>query len=87
MEYIKIADHDGLIVLRDHKGNKASFDFLEMAVVDSREYAALLEVETNEVVILEIAEDKDGIEKYRMIESDETFNRVVTVFESLFDEE
>ncbi len=83
MTFIKSGDSDGLIILSDNNNNKALFDFLEMTVVDGVEYAALLEVETDEVVLLAFEESVDGRDKYITID-DDLFDKVVAAFEPLF---
>lgn len=84
MTFIKSGDSDGLIILSDNNNNKALFDFLEMTVVDGVEYAALLEVETDEVVLLAFEESVDGRDKYITIDDDVLFDKVVAAFEPLF---
>ena len=79
MEYIRIADADGLMVLADEEGNTAAFEFLEMYVRDGAEYAVLLQQGDDMVTILRLEEDgADGKERYYCVEDD-------SLFESLYD--
>lgn len=79
MEYIRIADADGLMVLADEDGNTASFEFLEMYVRDGAEYAVLLQPGDDMVTILRMEEKgADGKERYFFVEDDD-------LFESLYD--
>ncbi|MBQ6864983.1 MAG: DUF1292 domain-containing protein [Clostridia bacterium] len=87
MLFTKISDKDGNIILADADGNKAVFEFLEMAVVDGDEFAALLETDTESVVILRLHEMNDGHESYETIDDDALFKKVVQCFEEIFDED
>ena len=87
MDFTKCADKDGMLILSDGKGGKAAFDFLEMAVVDGNEYAALLQEGDNEVILLAMNENKNGKEVYSTIEDDDLFEKVTAAFEALFEED
>ena len=86
MTYRKTGEKDGLFILTDENGNKAYFDFLEMAVVDGIEYAALLQVDIDECVILQMNES-NGSEEFYLIEDDCVFDKVASVFEEIFSED
>ncbi len=87
MMYIKTGEKDGFLILNDEHGNRAYFEFMEMAVVNGREYAALVETATDDLIILEFHESKDGNESYTVIEDDNEFEQVAAVFETMFNED
>ncbi len=87
MDFIKVGEKDGNILLADQDGNRAVFEFLEMTVIDQREYAALLQLDDDSVVLLQFTEGANGKEVYSSIDDDELFDRVATAFEKIFDEE
>lgn len=79
MEYIRIADEDGMMVLADEDGNTAAFEFLELYVRNGAEYAVLLQKGDDMVTILRLEEHgADGKERYFFVEDDD-------LFESLYD--
>lgn len=83
----KVGEKDGLILLADEEGNRAQFDFLEMTVVDGGEYAALLQCDTQDIILLCMSEDAAGKESYATIENDLLFDRVLKAFEEIFEED
>ena len=87
MDYIKIGERDGSLILSDDCGNSAVFDFLEMAVVDGIEYAALLQLDDESVVLLRFNENNNGHEVYSTIDDDNIFEKVAEIFEMMFDED
>ena len=86
MEFVKVAERDGDVILRDAAGRSARFEFLEMARVGGREYAALLEAGEAEPVLLRMLEDGPG-ERYAVIDDDAEFEAVRAAFERLFEED
>ncbi len=87
MDFVKVGDKDGSIILADKDGNRAIFEFLEMAVVDREEFAALLQTNDDSVVLLRFSEGENGKEIYSTIDDDALFDRVASVFEQIFDED
>ncbi len=87
MDFIKVGEKDGNILLADQDGNRAVFEFLEMTVIDQREYAALLQLDDDSVVLLQFTEGANGKEVYSSIDDDELFDRVAAAFEEIFDED
>ncbi len=87
MDFIKVGEKDGNILLADQDGNRAVFEFLEMTVIDQREYAALLQLDDDSVVLLQFTEGENGKEVYSSIDDDELFDRVAAAFEEIFDED
>ncbi len=87
MDFIKIADKDGAIMLSDTSGNRALFEFLEFVNIDNTEYAALVQIDTDDLVILSFKENDDGSEVYSTIDDDTVFDKVASVFESIFNED
>ncbi len=79
-------ERDGDLILADAAGETAVFEFLEMAVVDGREYAALLQRGETEVTLLRLLED-GGKERYEVIEDDAEFSAVLAAFDALFSAE
>lgn len=88
MEFVKIKDRDGFIILSDDKGNTAEFEFIDMAVIDGTEYAVLLQTGDDMVTILRFEETAaDGKEHYYTIDDDRVFEKVFSVFREEFGDE
>lgn len=87
MDFIKVSDKDGEILLSDAMGNKALFEFLEFLVVDDAEFAALVQIDTDELVVLRFNEDENGREVYSTIDDDDLFEKVSAAFEAIFNED
>lgn len=81
MEYIN-KGKNGEIILTDGKG-EAEFEFLEMYVIDGEEYAVLLETGDDMITIMKFTES-DGSEPeiYSEIEDDETFEKILALYEA-----
>lgn len=82
-EYIKVGERDGEIVLQAPDGARASFEFLELANVNGREYAALLERGDDAATILRFLEDGER-ERYALIEDDAEFEAAAAALELAF---
>ena len=81
MEFIKIRDADGRIILSDRDGNTAEFEFLELYARGGAEYAVLLQEGDDMVTILRFDESSpDGTERYYVIEDDAVFEDVYASF-------
>lgn len=80
MEYIN-KGKNGEIILSDGK-NEAEFEFVEMYVIDSQEYAVLLQEGDDMVTIMKFTES-DGInpEVYSEIDDDEIFEKILAMYE------
>ena len=87
MTFVKTGEKDGYILLSDSNGNSAYFEFLEMAVLNGKEYAALVETENDDLIILSFSEDSCGTERYTVIDDDDEFELVSVFFENMFNEE
>ncbi|MBE6812007.1 MAG: DUF1292 domain-containing protein [Ruminococcaceae bacterium] len=87
MDFIKVGEKDGNIILADKYGNRAVFEFLEMTVIDQTEYAALLQTDDESIVLLRLTEGTNGKEVYSSIDDDALFERVAATFEEIFDED
>ncbi|MBQ3519603.1 MAG: DUF1292 domain-containing protein [Clostridia bacterium] len=87
MDFVKVGEKDGNIILADKDGNRAVFEFLEMTVIDQTEYAALLQTDDECLVLLRFAEGANGKEVYSTIDDDALFDRVAAAFEEIFDED
>lgn len=75
---------NGEIILSDGK-NDARFEFLEMYVLDSQEYAVLLS-EDDEIIVMKFTESEGATpEKYSVIEDDDIFEKIVSLYESDMD--
>lgn len=80
MEYINQGTN-GDIILTDGT-NEAEFEFLEMYVLDGREYAVLLEAGDDMITIMQFTEATDkNPEKYSEIEDDEIFEKILALYE------
>ena len=86
MEYVKVGAREDAIVLQDENGARAAFEFVEMARVGGKEYAALLQLGEEELVLLRMLEDGSR-ERYAEIEDDAEFESVRLAFERIFEEE
>lgn len=82
MEYVNIGKGDGEIILTDGK-DRASFEFIDMYVVDNEEYAVLLQDGDDMITIMRFSESKGSEpEKFYTVEDDEVFNRVLAMYEN-----
>ena len=80
MEYIN-KGKDGNIILSDGK-NEATFEFIEMYVLDGEEYAVLLEEGDDMITIMKFTEASGkSPEKYSEIEDDEIFDKILMLYE------
>lgn len=80
MEYIN-KGKNGDIILSDGK-NEAKFEFLEMYVLDSVEYAVLLEEGDDVVTVMKFTEsDGENPEKFTVIEDDAVFEKIIAMYE------
>lgn len=81
MEFLKIKDVDGMMLLADKDGNTAEFEFVEMYARGGSEYAVLLQTGDDMVTILRFEEQgADGRERYYTVEDDDVFNAVYADF-------
>ena len=82
MEYINKGKGDGEIILSDGK-NEAYFEFIDMYVVDGKEYAVLLEEGDDTITIMGFSEAcGKAPEKFYEIQDDEIFSRVLALYEN-----
>ena len=85
MEYIN-KGKNGEIILTDGK-NEGVFEFLEMLVLDGEEYAVLLEDGDDMITIMKFIEaDGKTPEKYTEIEDDETFDKLLSMYEASYED-
>ena len=85
MEYVN-KGKNGEIILSDGK-NEGNFEFLEMLVLDGVEYAVLLEEGDDMITIMKFTEAQGrNPEKYSEIEDDETFDRLLLMYEEEYDD-
>ncbi len=71
---------NGEIILSDGK-DEARFEFLEMYVLDSQEYAVLLS-EDDEIIVMKFTESEGNTpEIYSVIEDDDIFEKIVSLYE------
>ena len=84
MEYIKIGEKDGEVLHAAPDGRRAYFTFLEMAVVNGREYAALLERGDDCFSVLRFSEAENGKpERYAEVENEAEFSAACAALEAL----
>ena len=84
MEFVKIEDVDGMMILSDTEGNSAAFEFLELYAKDGAEYAVLLQEGDDMVTILRFEEKgADGRERYFIVDDDAVFEEL---YRALMDE-
>ena len=80
MEYTN-KGKNGEIILTDGK-SEAEFEFLEMYVLDGKEYAVLLETGDDMITIMRFQEsDGKAPEKYYEIEDEDIFEKILSMFE------
>lgn len=80
MEYIN-KGKNGEIILSDGQGD-AYFDFVEMIVFEGQEYAVLASLEDDSITVMRFTEaDGKKPEIYSVIEDDETFEKIVALYE------
>ncbi len=73
---------NGEIILSDGK-NEERFEFLEMYVVGSQEYAVLASENDGDIIVMKFTEAKGkNPEIYSVIEDDEIFEKVVALYEN-----
>ena len=83
MEYVKVSDADGLMILSDEEGNTGAFEFLEMYVRDGAEYAVLMQSGDDMVTIPRMEESgADGKERYFYVDDDDIFEDIYESFMS-----
>ena len=81
MEFVKIRDADGMMILSDSEGNTAAFEFLELYAKDGAEYAVLLQEGDDMVTILRFEEKgADGRERYFIVDDDAVFEELYRAF-------
>lgn len=86
MEYVKKGEKDGEILLAAPDGRQAWFTFLEMAAVDGREYAALLEEGDDRFTVLGFAEAENGApERYFTEDDPARFGAACAALEALLE--
>ena len=83
-----MVDSDNLVVLQDEDGNDVAFEFLDLIVLDGRQYVVLLptdEPDESEVVILTVGTtDEDDCDTYTSVDDDATLTRVFEIFKQRF---
>ncbi|MDE7099151.1 MAG: DUF1292 domain-containing protein [Ruminococcus sp.] len=75
------------ITLTDDDGNEFSLEFIDLIAHKEKEYAVFLPVDedSEEVVILEIAEsDDDEIQEYHSVEDESILNEVFELFKEKY---
>ena len=86
MNYVKKGEKGDLLLLEAPDGRSAYFEFLEMAVVDGVEYAALLEEGDDEPTVLRFLEAMPGRpEQYAEIEDETAFEAACGALFGLLD--
>jgi hypothetical protein len=83
----KTGTKDGYTVLSDENGDSGLFDFIEMTVLDSTEYDAFYDVDTGDLLILELNEENIADEWYNTIDDDDIFEKACEKFAEEFPEE
>lgn len=80
MDYVN-KGKNGEVILTDGK-NEAEFEFLEMYVLDSQEYAVLLQEGDDMITIMKFTEsDGKKPEIYSEIEDEDVFERLLSMYE------
>lgn len=80
-ELKKTGEKDDYIILSDGE-NMAKFEFIDMCVVNKKEYAALLQEGDDTLLLMRFVE-KDGEEYYYTIENDAEFGAVYNAFDEM----
>ena len=81
-------DHDHKVILLDENGQEKEFDIVTWFEVDEKNYVVLMAAEgdLDEGIILRLQEE-DGQDVLVDIEDEEEWNRVLAVYEQLYDEQ
>ena len=88
MEYVKRGEKDGELLLAAPDGRQAYFTFLELAVVNGREYAALLEQGDDRFTVLRFSEAENGRpERYETVDDPAEFDAACAALEALLSDE
>jgi putative Holliday junction resolvase len=85
-------EEEEIITLTDEDGNEHEFVVVDVIEVDSREYAILLPIDTEEdeeaeAVILRLEKDGDGDDVLVDIDSEQEWEKVAQAYEELLDED
>ena len=82
---------DGIVLLVDEEGKEHEFQLVDMIEVDGNQYAVLSPLENGEesedAIILKVAQDSNGEEVLYDIEDDAEWEKVVEEWNKSLDEE
>ncbi len=78
---------ENIVVLSDDEGNEIQFEFLDMIEYDSKEYAILLPLDEDQVVILELESTDEEQENFVTVDDAAVLEAVFELFKEKYKDE
>ena len=78
---------ENIVVLSDDEGNEIQFEFLDMIEYDSKEYAILLPIDEDQVVILELESTDEEQENFVTVDDAAVLEAVFELFKEKYKDE
>ena len=78
---------ENIVVLSDDEGNEIQFEFLDMIEYDSKEYAILLPLDEDQVVILELESTDEEQENFVTVDDVAVLEAVFELFKEKYKDE
>jgi len=71
---------DNIIELMDENGNTVQLECLDVVTLEEREFAVLLPIDDDQVVILEMVVNEEGQEDMIPVDTEETLMKIFDIF-------
>lgn len=78
---------ENIVVLSDDEGNEIQFEFLDMIEYNSKEYAILLPLDEDQVVILELESTDEEQENFVTVDDTAVLEAVFELFKEKYKDE
>ena len=78
---------ENIVVLSDDEGNEIQFEFLDMIEYNSKEYAILLPLDEDQVVILELESTDEEQENFVTVDDSAVLEAVFELFKEKYKDE
>ena len=78
---------ENVVVLIDDEGNEVEFEFLDMIEYESKDYAILLPIDEDQVVILELESTDEEQENFVTVDDSEVLSAVFEIFKEKYKDE
>lgn len=78
---------ENIVVLSDDEGNEIQFEFLDMIEYNSKEYAILLPLDEDQVVILELESTDEEQENFVTVDDAAVLEAVFELFKEKYKDE